>query len=171
MLSLRDVHTAELRWNRPSRKMWEYELLAGDSPVLRVRWERKWRARATVASAAGTWTIDKRGTLRPSVVITDAGGTVDIANFRGNWRGGGTLEFGDGRTYTWSNTNLLHTAWVWTDRLGLPLLRFKGKSMTLEPAGHVLSDILLLAGLSWYLNIMNNKASDGSGAVIAAMPV
>jgi hypothetical protein len=167
MNEMRDTTGTELLWNQPNRKTRAYELRSGDVAVLMVRWEKKRGARAVAESAGGQWTIDKIRALRSRIVIRQAGSATDLATFTGSWDGGGTLEFRDGRTYRWDNTNWRHTAWAWTSRSGQPLLRFKGKSMTIEPAGATLPEISLLAALSWYLNIMNSQSSDDAGAVAA----
>lgn len=168
MNDMRDAAGTELLWSRPSRKTRAYELRSGNGVVLTMRWDSRWGSRAAAESAAGQWTFEKSGVMRPAIVIRGAGGSTELATFTGSWDGGGTLEFRDGRTYTWDNTNWLHTAWAWTSRTGQHLLRFKGKTMTIEPAGATLPDISLLAALSWYLNIVNNEGGDGGAAVTAA---
>jgi hypothetical protein len=100
--------------------------------------------------------------MRPRVTIQTAERGTDVAVFHGSWDGGGRLEFREGRIYRWNNTNWLHTAWVWTDRGGLPLLRFHGKKMTVESAGTSVRELPLLAALSWYLNIMSKQDSDNT---------
>jgi hypothetical protein len=102
-------------------------------------------------------------------MIRDAESGAEVATFRSSWDGGGTITLRDGRTYAWNNTNWQHTAWAWTDRAEQVLLRFKGKEMTIEPAGLSLPELPLLAALSWYLNILSkDAANDASGAAVVA---
>jgi hypothetical protein len=108
--------------------------------------------------------------MKPAVTIRDADSGMEVASFRSSWDGGGRIDLCDGRAYAWNNTNWQHTAWAWTDRSEQVLLRFKGKGMTIELAGRSVPEVLLLAALSWYLNIVNKDATaDASGAGVVAV--
>lgn len=167
MRAMNAVPTRELTWKQPSKRQRTYLLVAEDQVVATIHWVRGSLAEAE--SAEGRWTFKRAGFLRPRVTVRTEGSETDLAVFHSTWDGGGTLEFRDGRRYSWSNTNRMHTAWVWTGQSGAELLRFKGKSMQIESAGATTPGISLLALLSWYLNIMNNESSDAGAGVVGAI--
>ena len=170
MRAIRELQTRELTWVQRSRKPRTFEMLAGDESVILMRWERR-GSDATAESAGGRWSFQRQGYMRPGITIRDADSGLEVATFRGSWDGGGLITLRDGRTYAWNNTNWQHTAWAWTDRNEQVLLRFKGKSMTIEPSGLSVPELPLLAALSWYLNIVNNDAASvaSTGAVVVAV--
>lgn len=168
MKTLRDMSVRECTWAQPSKRKRTYEMRCGDEVSASLRFVQKHGNVAVASTADGEWELHKSGLLRPQVIIRQPDLNLQVAIFHCRWNGGGTLSFRDGGTYTWNNTNRLHTAWAWTDRVKQPLLHFKKRTMTIEPAGALLPNIALLACLSWYLNIVNNDDNDGAvGAIVA----
>src|SRR4051812_19889849 len=114
MIQSYDRRIDQLQWVQPKRRNRYYELQTEDAVVASIEWESLWRSRAVCTTAEGQRTVERRGAIRPTIVIRALDSEVDLAVFRGGWDGGGTLDLRDGRTYTWAKTNWWHTAWVRT---------------------------------------------------------
>ncbi|MBV9280343.1 MAG: hypothetical protein JOZ41_09715 [Chloroflexi bacterium] len=166
-----EIADRELTWAQPDRKKRVYQARADGEVVASIGWDKGSGSLAVAESADGRWTLKRSGFLRPRITIRVAGADLDLATFHASWDGGGRLELRNGRTFHWNNTNVLHTAWAWTGPSQTPLLRFKGKRMTIEAAGLAVPELSLLALLSWYLNIVNNESDAGAIAVATVVSI
>jgi len=98
----------------------------------------------------------------------------DLALFRPNWKGEGTLEFQGGRSFSWKHLDFWHSEWAFLDQTGQKLIYFKPVSQLLktETSVHVdpqavkLEEFQLLVLTGWYLLVL--MADDAAAASVAA---
>jgi hypothetical protein len=168
MQSLQAIRTKTLIWVQPSRWRRSYELLAGDDLCAELYFRHAFRNRAMARAAEGTWTLDKPFGLKPIVRIHDVDSDADIGVFTGSWRGGGTLSLHNGKRYQLSSKTWLPTDWVWSNDRQQQLLHYNRNLMTIVSGGGQLTDVALLACVSWYVHILVKEAVTNAATGVAA---
>ena len=104
-----DLIGHSLSWQQPSLLGSEYGLHLGEDIIGTLRFRSSWGSLATAEILGGCWTFKRIGFLQTRVSIKVCGTEPDIAIFRNNtWKGGGTLEFPDGRRLP-ASTNFWHS--------------------------------------------------------------
>lgn len=166
-----------LKWLQPNILKMEYELRAGKDQVASLRFRSSFGTLATAESADGCWTFKRTGFFQSRVTVRACGNERDLAVFKNNtWKGGGTLELADGRTFL-VNTNFWQSAYEFRDSAEQPLVRFKtnlglmqqSAEVEILPAAGYLSELPWMVLLGWYLAVMLNNDSAASTATIAAL--
>jgi len=160
-----------LRWTQPSAFRREFTLLAGDQQVGTLRFEKAFGSLATADLAGQRWTLKREGFWQPRVNVRQPGSAANLAVFRANWSGGGTLEFPDGRRYGWKCLNFWGSQWGFLSPDESPMLTFKHDGVFKtearaehEPSSRTLPEAPLLVALGWYLMVL---AAEDSAAVAA----
>ena len=170
-----------LIWQQPHAHERRYELRSGDDTLATLRWEKGCGSLASAESAAGHWTFKRVGLLQPRVTVRAFGSDTEVATFHPTWRGDGTLEFRDGRSVRWVNTNVWHTEWAFASD-GHTFLRFSPSGglsglikheaqMEIVPAATTFPDLSLLALLGWYLMLLASDDAVGAAAGAVAAVV
>ena len=153
----------ELKWVQPSVLQMNYELRAGEEVVATLRFRSSLGSLATGESGDGCWSFKRVGFFQTRVTIRRCGEESDIAVFRNDtWRGGGTLELSNGKTYP-ATTNFWQTKLEFQNGAGDPFLRFHqggllhlSAAIEILPVASGLPELPLLAILGWYLIVMMN---------------
>jgi hypothetical protein len=174
MRSIREMLHEELAWEQPRKHKRAYELRADDEMVARLRWEHHHSQVAAGEAAEGCWTFKRQGFLHQRVEARQSESALEIARFQPHWRGGGTLEFPDGRLFGLCQTSFWNVEWAWTTADNDMLLRINRESrcllqkgyVDLLPAASAVPELSLLVLLGWYLIIL--AADDATTAVVAA---
>ncbi len=164
----------ELKWVQPHAMKREYELRAGEDLIAAtLRFRSGFGSFATATSADGEWTFKRTGFLQTKVTIRAAGSYNDLAVFKNStWKGGGTLELPDGRSYP-ANTNFWATQYEFKTELGDSLIRYRkiggflhmSSAVEIDPMAKSLPEMPWMVMLGWYLTLM--MYSDNA-AVVAA---
>lgn len=166
-----------LKWLQPNILKMEYELRAGKDLVASLRFRSAFGTLAAAESADGCWTFKRMGFFQSRVTVRACGSERDLAVFKNNtWKGGGTLELADGRTFL-VNTNFWQSAYEFRDSAEQPLVRFKtdwglmqqSAEVEILPAAGQLPELPWMVLLGWYLAVMLNNDSAVSTATIAAV--
>jgi len=173
MMKLAELVGRELKWVQPHTLKREYELRAGDVTAATLIFRNAFGSFATAASADGVWTFKRVGFLQTKVTIRAAGSENDLAVFKNStWKGGGTLELPDGRSYP-ANTNFWATRYDFKTGIGDSLIRYRkvggflhmSSAVEIDPLARSMPEMQWMVMLGWYLTLM--MYSD-SAAVAAA---
>ena len=156
------VDRSAFRWLRSAQHPTAFSLLSGDSPVARLAWSRPTGSAAIATSAEGSWTLEHRGFLNPTVVVRAEGQRTPIARLTAHVNHH-TIEVAGGSTYRLHRAGMLLPAWKVTSANGEEVLHIEpaaeGRNLV---AGAVLpsasetarADLLVLVLLSWYFVVL-----------------
>jgi hypothetical protein len=143
-------------------------LRAGEDVFAWLSFPKMFGSLAIATVAEGVCRLHKTGRLNVIVRLGPPDSDFDVAVFRGQWDGPGTLTFRDGRDYRWENTNWSHTAWEWTTGSSSPpLLTFRRRAVTIGPGAAAHSDLALMACLGWYLRVLQSERIQGAATAAA----
>jgi hypothetical protein len=125
----------------------------------------------------GEWTFDRPRLFSHDVHVRDAVSNALIVTYCEKWRGDGTVEFSDGRTFDWAPTNFWQTDWAFFDAEDRPLISFGDTSRWFEARAQITyhraasaeaqlspRDDALLTVLGRYLTVLKRNDT----AVVAA---
>ena len=147
----------------------QFELLAGNDIVASLRFTDPPNSMATGQSASGAWVFEDEGLVIPRISVRSVPGGVPLAAYRAGFLGlAGHLEFFDGRRFCWRRVGLGTQACRFENAAGAPLIaveieccrswlfgsRVIGGLVCIEPHSYVLSELMLLVLLSWYLSVL-----------------
>lgn len=177
MKTIREAAGHPLEWTQRSVFRREFELRAGDDIVAILRWEKTFGSLARAETAEGIWTFKRSGFLRPKVTVREAGTESDIAVFKPNWIGEGTLQFTDAGRYTWAKCSFWGDQWAFADDMGNPMVYFKPKisllakkvEVNIQPEALSAPDLPLLALLGWYLLVLLSEEEQDAAAAAASI--
>jgi hypothetical protein len=174
MRTIREMEAQELIWIQPRKHKRDFELRAGEEILATLRWDKQRRQIAAGEAADGRWTFRRPGFLHQHVEARLSEVDLEVARFQPLLRGGGTLEFPDGRRFGLRPTSFWNAEWAWTTATNDILLRVKRTARsTLEkgviellPGTSGIPELALLILLSWYLIIL--AADDAATATMSA---
>ena len=166
MKKLTEVQGLALEWSQPSGFKTNYELHAGPELVATLRFRSSFGSFATAETSDASWTFKRVGIWSPHVTVRPLGAEENIAIFREKtWKGGGTLEFPDGRRIR-ANTNLWQTRYAFETDAGGDLVAFalggvfrSSAQVTIDPSATKLTELPLLVTLGWYLAMLMHRDS------------
>lgn len=175
MKRLAEVTGLPLQWLQPSAWREAYELRAGDDLAATLRFRSAFGSFATAETAEDCWTFKRVGFWTTRVTVRLCDSVEDLAVFHNNtWKGGGALQFSDGRRYP-ASTNFWQTRYEFQADAGEPLVRFdiggvfrQSAAVTIQPAALRLAELPLLITLGWYLAVMMHQDSAAAAVVVAA---
>ncbi len=161
------------RWTSPIRWKRRFELTSADDVFATMQFEKASGSLVLARTSHDVWTLTTEGLCGAYVVVRDAISGHEVALFRGDWRGGGSVERSGGHSLVWSGANAWMTRWVFRSSSGAPLAEFRVDSMRLvpsallrfEPGVAQSSEAPLLAILGWHLAV---QASDQASLLTAA---
>jgi len=163
----------KLKWSQPSALKMEYELRAGDELAAKLSFRSSLGSFATAESAGGCWTFKRVGFWQTRATIRPCDADTEIATFKNNtWKGGGTLEFPDGRVYR-ANTNFWLTKFEFTNESSEPLIEFKNSGLVrlsaavdIKPRAASVPELPWMVAFGWYVVVMlqNDNAAAGAAA-------
>ena len=164
MKNIRSVVDHELVWSQQSVFRNEFELRFGGDLVATLHFPKKAGTIGVAESGDGSWTFGRDGFWKPSTVVKASGSTDELGSYRRNtWRGGGTLELRDGRTFVvwrsvWRRLSEFRT------EEGEPLLQIQQRSsFRLSASVRINRKALQIPELPWmvlfgfYLLVMARK--------------
>ena len=133
-----------------------------------MKWEKAFGSLAAATAADGEWTFKRSGFLHPMVSVRGLESSGDIAVFRPDWTGSGTLEFMTGGKKSWKNKNFWRTEWEFQDENGA-IMRLKTKPGLIKQNVEVeiirdLPELTILASLGMYLLKMMHDESAAAAA-------
>ncbi len=174
-MRLCDVADRELTWTQPAFTRQEYHLAEHGAPVGRLVFPRMLGTLAEAATRDGSWTFKRVGFFRQRATVRAVGSEHDLAVFQNNtWRGGGTLEFGEGARFQ-ATTNFWSTRFGWETEREEALVRFHyggafKLSATVEilEGARALPELPVLVLFGWYLCVMLHRDAGGVAAAAAA---
>ncbi len=166
MRALSELQSDVLEW-RASETPGGFDLTAGGEVYATLSWSDP-ETLARVETAEGSWTLKRVGTFAQHVSLREAGGSVDLAEFRPHAFGRGKLAFRDGAEFHW--THLPHeqgTAFIdVSDRTVVQLQALPELVVHPPEAGLVMGRVILrgttgarnryalLAALAWTLHLL-----------------
>ena len=164
-----------LRWEQPRVFKMEYELRAGPELAATLKFRSSFGSFATGESADGCWTFKRVGFWQTKATVRSCGSDDDIAIFTNNtWRGGGTLEFSDGRTFR-ATTNFWQTKFGFETEAGEKLIEFQtsgllhlSATVQIHPGFVTATEVPLLMMLGFYLIVMMHTDAATTAAAGAA---
>lgn len=174
MKTIHESGQRELSWIQPRKHKRDYELRADEEVLATLRWEKQQKQTAAGETAEGRWTFRRQGFLHQHVEARQSESELEVARFQPLWRGGGTLEFPDGRRFGLRPTSFWNAEWAWTTAANDILLRIKRAARPATAKGHIdllpgasaIPELSLLILLGWYLIIL--AADDAAAATMAA---
>ena len=174
--SFEGVTGTELTWERVRGGHGQYALTSAQGLFATLQREKASGSLFTGTAAAGTWTFKRTGFFHTRVTVRVTGGEQELAVFSPRWSGSGTLEFPDGRRYSWAPASFWHQEWVLRDAAGADILRLRTGMTTakgvlaIEPAAAKLVELPLLSMFAWYLLVLlSEDAAVASAAAAAAV--
>ncbi len=171
MNSLRMFIGQEMYWENTAIFSSKYQLVAGNELLATLDVD-SWGKDATAEVAEGVTTIQGEGFFSTTYHIYQSD-TAELAVFTPDWGSSGTLQFADGRTFTWDHTGFLSGIYVWKDGPDNELMSFQssfggGKLyVMIAPMAANIPELSLLAILGRYLENIQQRRN---AATIAAMP-
>lgn len=174
MKKLTEFQGQPLAWGKPALLRRDYELRAGGVLVGTLCFRGAFGTLAVAECAEAGWTIKRTGFWQTRVTVRATGAETDLAVFRNNtWKGGGKLEFPDGRKFRATN-NTWQTRYEFRTEGDVLLLTFKpggwtGQTADIEvtPAGWQAPELAMLVMVGWYLAIMT-QADTAAASVVAS---
>lgn len=140
MRLIQEAADRELIWRQPSAFKQEYELRAGDETLAALRWQKTLGSLALAETAEGSWTFKRSGFWQPRVTARPVDSERDIATFKPEWNGGGTLTTNRSRHFRLVNISFWGWEWGWREAdAGPPLVRFVSKGALRTEAQVVLA--------------------------------
>ncbi|HKW32509.1 MAG TPA: hypothetical protein VJN92_05865 [Candidatus Acidoferrum sp.] len=169
-------HSSPLVWAQPKAMSRAYELRSADSVAGCLRFEKSCGSLASAEVASQKWTFKRAGFLAPRITVRSANQEADIAVFRPQWRGGGTLHLADGHQVQWRSTNFWGSQWAFVGTDNQVIVRFShhegffkaSAQIEFEDSSAALPEFPLLVALGWYLVILTAEDSAVIAATIAA---
>lgn len=175
MLKMTELIGRELKWLQPNVLRMEYELRMDDTVAAIVRFRSSFGTFAAAESADGIWTFKRVGFWQPRVTIRKQGMEENLAIYRNNtWKGGGTLELPDGRTYP-ANTNFWATQYEFKTETGTVLVSYYRIGGLLHMSSGVripaqtaeITQMPWMILLGWYLIVMMQMDSAAVAAAVS----
>jgi hypothetical protein len=173
MKKIAEIIDRELKWVQPHTFKMEYELQADTALAATLRFRSSFGSFATAESADGCWTFKRIGFWQTQATVRTCGAEADLALFKNNtWKGGGTLEFSDGRKFM-ADTNFWQTQYEFKTEMGERLFGYKNIGgvmhlsalVQIEPQAAGLPDLPWMVMFGWYLTVMMHQ--DSAAAVAA----
>lgn len=161
-----------LQWRRPHFFSTDYELYGGDHLLARIRRVGVLRQCAQAEAEGQRWFFRREGLMGRKMVIypeqTSSEPIYALATIQPGWCGTGTLQFQDGRVYTWTKSGNWRPAWSWVGPGNKILLTIKkGRVLEIAPAASDLPELALLCLFGLYLILMMEADEASSAAAIA----
>ncbi len=162
-----------LIWAQPQAMSRHYELSCGESLIGSLDFEKSCGSLAVAEVSPKRWTFKRVGFLAPRVTVRNANSEADLAIFRPQWGGGGTVEIRGSLQFQWRCANFWQTQWVFLRSDHQPVMNFSHRQgllkasakIAIDPAAPTDSEVPLLLALGWYLMILG---ADDAAAVAAA---
>ena len=172
MIPLSSAISRGLTWSKLSCNR-SYELKSNDEVVGTLRRPSYWSSNFLAETEGGHWMFRRGGWLGAGAQILDSTSQREVANFKGNWAGGGTLTFADGQTFHLECKGWWHPVWSVKGMGGETLLRIHTREEAVEVPGAVPATderLALLIMFMWYrvLQAEEDAATAASAAVIAS---
>ena len=164
-----------LKWEQPNALKMEYELHVEDETIATLKFRSSFGSFAVAECGSGCWTFKRVGFFKTRITIRPCSSENEIAVFKNNtWKGGGSLEFGDGRKLL-ANTNFWQTNYEFKTESGEQMISFKpggflhmSAVVNIQPNAARLQELPLLVILGWYLAILLHNDSSAAAAAAAA---
>lgn len=150
----------------------QFELRAGEDAVAGLRFSDAAGFVAIGESASGAWILTDEGLIGPRISVRSAADQVVLAVYKPKLLGlPGILEFFDGRKFYWRRLGLFSAAYRFDDAEGKPLIVVRCKCsrswlfgprvfrgfVEVEPDAGVMSELMPLLLLSWYLILLQRN--------------
>jgi hypothetical protein len=126
-----------LKWNPEKGNGRKHLLTSGDEVVGSLTKHGVIDSTATAEAPNGQWTFKFEGLVSPHVAIRLPGADTNLADFRCDWGGNGTLDLGGGRTYKVSRPRRWGGEWRVSGPAGETLLSVKVRLGLLKAQGSV----------------------------------
>ena len=173
---LREFTGITLQWRRPHFFSTNYELSTGDQLLATVNRAGMLKQHAIAQAEGDRWTFQREGLMGRRLVIYPAVSAAQLSNepmqalasIQPGWSGTGTLDFHDGRVYTWTRTGNWRPVWSWVGPGNKTLLSIKrGRQLEIAPAASDLPDLALLSLFGLYLILIMESDEATSAAAVA----
>jgi hypothetical protein len=154
------VDRTTLRWLRTRDRPDAFSLLSGESTVATLEWVARGGSLATLRSSSGEWTLKRGGFLNPHITARSGEQTVARLSVHFNHH---QIDVNGVRSYRFHRAGVLVPAWTITTPAGKELLHLEpvregrhlsAGAVVVAPEAADLSDLLLLAALSWYFIVL-----------------
>lgn len=160
-----------LQWRRPHFFSTDYELYGGDHLLAQVKRVGFLKQCALAEAEGRQWIFQREGLMgRRMVIYSDQTSNEPgyaLASIQAGWSGTGTLNFYDGRLYTWARTGNCRPTWCWVGPGNKTLLTIKrGRTLEIAPAASDLPDLALLSLFGLYLILMMESDEASSTAAV-----
>jgi hypothetical protein len=161
LVSFSTVDRSALRWLRTGGRTPEYTLLAGESAVAVVRWERPRGARAAAELADRKFVLEREGLFVSHLTIRPDDEAPPVARLT-NHLGYHEISLGGDGVYRLRRAGLLVPAWTVTDSGGAERLHIEpvaeggrlGGGAVLTTGAVPPPELLVLTILAWYLIVL-----------------
>jgi hypothetical protein len=173
MKHLHEYPNLQLTWKQSGCFQRAYELRAGEETLAAVRWEGMFSSQVMVETADGLWLFKRESFWGNQMAAYQLGanGTsqqMQVATFKRNWGGKGTLILADGRQFQWKHTRIWGDEWSWLDDNDLQLVRFKHKKVEIMPPASPLIELPLLVTFGFYLVKLREDEQAASASTAAS---
>lgn len=113
MRLIQEAADRELFWRQPSAMKSAYELRAGEETLATLTWRSMGGSLATARTAEGAWTFKRSGFWQQRVTARPLDSEREVATFKPEWTGNGTLTLEGGRVYRWVSTGFWRQRSTW----------------------------------------------------------
>src|ERR1700719_3214847 len=144
MIPISSAISGGLVWSKTPHQR-AYELKSGGNTVASLQRKSCWSQEFHAESQQGNWKFHRTGFWRFASEIVDENSGVQIATFKPNWCGAGTLVFSDGQIFQLTFKGLWRPVWSVLANGQLVLsIQTRGKKVELANPMHLPEDRLTL---------------------------
>lgn len=160
MAEMKDFAGKRLEWQRKGLMQRGWELRGGGEVLATLNWLKIMGTLAEATAEGTAYTIKRSGFLHPYVTVRRAPFDEDVARMDLSFGGNGTLQFPDGKRYSFQKMSFWGYKWTFTDESGNVILNV-GQQSAFKNTGEVFIEaggagdrhLPLLVILAWYMAV------------------
>ncbi len=151
---------AELAWVLPEAGQAAYVLLADQSPIGWLRFEKEAGSRCSAELEGRRWSLERTEEAPPRVIIREEGCGDAVAEFTWCPTGGGVAAFAGGARYCWTREHVWGVRWCFRSKEERSIVCMTQESgppggaakVAVRREGADLAELPVLVLLAWYLH-------------------
>jgi hypothetical protein len=157
MAEVKDFAGKTLEWARKGIMDRNYELRGGNEIVATITWTKIWGTLAEGTIGGIKYTLKRNGFFNPYITVRKPPFDEDVARLDMKIGGNGTLQFPNGKRYSFQKMSFWGFKWSFTNEngdlimtVGAPSLVKSNGEIVIEPGAASDRNLPLLVLLCWY---------------------
>ncbi len=175
MKALKDHRGNVLGWVRPKALRRYYELRSGGEVFATLTWPKAFGSLANGECTEGKYSMKRGGFLHPFVTVRKQPFDSEYAKLQIDFRGNGTLQFIDGRTFQFQKLSRRRPHWGFSDvggklqcsTLDKPGLLKESGEARIEADARMSPHLIVMLMLAWYVITLRRDEESYVGFTMA----